>query len=105
MDAGSFLVRFSSTFEGSYAVSYVHPDGNTKHALIHRNSKGMWKLSTEKEDVIVFDDVPELILFYKSMFNKPVGNGSSQVYVIGNKWREDVIELENIVGSLWKPNI
>eukprot|EP01117_Protostelium_nocturnum_P004468 TRINITY_DN1609_c0_g1_i1.p1 TRINITY_DN1609_c0_g1~~TRINITY_DN1609_c0_g1_i1.p1 ORF type:complete len:526 (-),score=149.64 TRINITY_DN1609_c0_g1_i1:77-1654(-) len=73
---GTFLVRFSSNYPGSYAVSYVPPDSSVPcHGLIERmldpNTGAFIGFKAPQTD-LVFPDVQKVVEYYRDTLTTPL---------------------------------
>jgi len=67
---GTFLVRFSQSKPGNFAIAFVGRNGNIFHIQIKPTAKGLTIITKEGEDV--FDDLQSIIRQYADFLLYPL---------------------------------
>jgi len=100
-EAGTFLLRFSSSFEGAYAVSVIDDGRKLRNLLIQKNEQGKWQLSSEKGPS--YTSIEELINKNSGLLRKPLLNPANDIKDVVFKWTSESTEVDFMIDSIWKP--
>jgi len=108
---GTFLVRFSTTQVGAFAVSYVTPEGAISHSLIEHEgvSGGCYRISDYGQPLL-FNSLREAVAFYgdalKYPFRAVIGNQLSldaTKYIV--QWKaergQQMVAVDKIIADLF----
>ena len=79
---GTFLVRFSTTQVGAYAVSFVGTDNQIIHSLIEHDgvANGSYKIVADGQPML-FGSLKEVVNFYGDALQYPIRNETNPLYV------------------------
>jgi len=80
---GSFLVRFSQSKPGNFAVAFVGRDGATFHIQIKPCKQGLTIITKEGADV--FDDLQSVVLRYSDFLLYPLSVASEYEHLLGKR--------------------
>jgi hypothetical protein len=88
---GTFLVRFSTSNPGSYAVSFVAADGQPSHSLIEH--EGVSGSGYRIENSISFPTLKEVVRHYSETLQYPLKSITNELFVEATKhilaWKKD----------------
>jgi hypothetical protein len=111
---GTFLVRFSVSQPGAYAISFVEADGRIIHSLVeHDNIPDNGYRITNNNEFLVFKSLREVVSFYgealkcplKALMNELAVEVCTKHILTWKKEREKQMEaVERIVNDLFDPH-
>jgi len=100
---GTYMVRFSSSYPGALACSYIDDGGSLKQLLFQKNQKNKWEISPNTSG-LSFASVTELIAANSDILKTPLMNACSGVTTsIIDKWRQEIQDQQKIIDQIWKP--
>jgi len=99
-EEGTFLIRFSSSYVDALAISYVESADKVKHLLVQPDKQGQWRISTDSNTS--FPTISELILRHSQLLKIPFGNPAFCLIALGEKWRTELVDVDQVTGSAWK---
>lgn len=107
---GTFLVRFSTSSVGAYAVSFVSGDGQISHSLIERDpTTNGYRI----ENALVFPSLKEVVGHYGATLQHPIKTLTNELFVEATKsiltWKKDRLKqmeaADKIVEDLFNINV
>ena len=106
---GTYLVRFSASAPGAFAVSFVTAEGTTGHSLIDRVNNTGYRI----EENLVFKTLHELIAYYGATLQAPYKTVANEMFleavsivISWKKEREKKMEVvDKMVADLFNLNV
>jgi len=95
---GTFLVRFSSTQVGAFAISFVNNEEAISHSLIEHLTSGEYKITSEGKPYL-FPTINEVLDFHSDTLLYPINERHFAAFQTIQTWKNDRTKKNKINGK------